>query len=63
MGGKNIFTGFSCAALGMLCSTVGMSSLAGSPRYTFGSTKMLKGLGMGASSTWRLQVSSVRQKR
>ena len=45
VGGNNIFTGFSCAALGMLCSTVGMSSLAGSPRYTFGSTKMLKGLG------------------
>lgn len=44
VGGKNVFTGFTCAALGMLCSTIGMSALAGTSRYTFGSVKMLKGL-------------------
>lgn len=44
VGGKNVFTGFTCAALGMLCSTIGMSSLTGTKRYTFGSLKMLKGL-------------------
>jgi len=44
VGGKNIFSGFTCACLGMLASTVGMSSLTGTKRYTFGSLKMLKGL-------------------
>jgi len=45
VGGKNPFTGFICAGLGLLCSSFGMSSLSGTARFTFDSVAMLKGFG------------------